>query len=459
MENLRQISVIILNHNGEEFLVDCLDSLIQQDYPKDLIDIVVADNGSTDGSIELIEKKYKDVRIIKNEKNMGFGKGNNLAVAEVDSEFVAFLNNDMRVEKDWLSNLVFAIDEENGIVCTGSKILDWEGEHIDFAGGIVNFMGMGVQKDYKKRVAEVDVANKFIPFACGGAMLIKRDMFLSLGGFDEDYVFYNEDVDLGWRLWLKGLKVKFVADSVAFHRHHGTGDSVFSGAQKRAFCDRNALFTMFKNLSDENLYRFLPISLILGTLRIPAMCGIDTKEFFFNPESDIVKKISDRFELNSENLSWIAAVEDFSRNIVDFSEKRREVQDCRVVSDDKIFSLFGGFCNTGYFGYNFWEEYEQVFQILGGLNLEGSFDTRVGYYKDSEEEQIIMQKQHIKHFESIIFDKDSEIKGLKGSISELEQELEKLENRFSEVEKFALKVKKNIFFKIYAFFRNILSSK
>src|SRR4030042_5309747 len=249
----KSVSIIILNHNGESFLSNCLDSLIKLDYSKDKYEIIVVDNDSKDGSVELIEKNYRDVRLIKNSLNMGFGRANNLAVKEVSSEYIAFLNNDMRVEKDWLSRLVHSIDADNKIVCAGAKILNWDGTLIDFAGGNINFMGAGVQKAYNKPVGEICLKRSYIPFACGGSMLISREVFLEVGGFDEDYTFYNEDTDLGWRLWLYGYKVILEPEAVVYHEHHGTGDKILTQTHKRAFCDRNALFSMFKNLDEKSL--------------------------------------------------------------------------------------------------------------------------------------------------------------------------------------------------------------
>ncbi|MBU1627325.1 glycosyltransferase [bacterium] len=447
---IKDVSIIILNHNGEDFLSNCLDSLVKLDYPKDKYEIIIVDNNSNDGSVELIEKNYGDVRIIKNHVNMGFGKANNLAVREISSDYIAFLNNDVRVEKDWLSNLVNSIDEDNKIVCAGAKILNWDGTLIDFAGGNINFMGAGVQRDYNKAVSETHIERGYIPFACGGSMLISRDVFIDIGCFDEDYTFYNEDTDLGWRLWLYGYKVILEPEAVSYHQHHGTGDKVLTQTHKRAFCDRNALYSMFKNLEEKNLGKFLPLSLLTGILRIPAMAGIDTSSFFFDPANSKNNKPPDVYNIRSHDMSFIAAVEDFARNLPKLMEKRKVVQKRRVISDEDLFSKFDGFFNTGYFSYNYWEEYKNLLQVIDTDDFIQDLKIRQGLFEDVVNEQIELQKEHIKHLEGLIFKKDKIVEPLEKEIEAAKKVIQDLKGKNAELESFALKVHKNPFFKIYA---------
>jgi len=398
MSNYKKVSIVILNHNGEKFLSNCLDSLSGLDYSKDKYEVVIIDNNSSDNSVEFIEKNYPKFKLIKNTKNMGFGESNNFAAKRVESEFIAFLNNDMRVEKDWLSRLISAIDVEKGIVCAGSLILNWEGSEIDFAGGNINFMGFGTQKSYKKSTSDTNLERCFIPFACGGSMLISREVFLDAGGFDEDYTFYNEDTDLGWRLWLYGYRVIFEPDSIAYHHHHGTGDIVLTQTHKRAFCDRNALFTMFKNLDDKNLGRFFPITLMLGILRIPAMTGIDTKKFFFNPELEI-NNLLENYNIRSHDLTWIAAVEDLTKDLPKLLEKREEIQGKRKITDEDLFSRFEGFFNSGYFGYKYWKEFSTIINSFNMDEFTNDTALKIKLNENAENEQIDMQKEHIKNLE------------------------------------------------------------
>jgi len=438
----KSVSIIILNHNGESYLRDCIDSLLALEYPDNKYEIVVVDNNSRDNSIPIVEG-YRSVHLIKNPVNMGFAEANNLAAKRVSSEYIAFLNNDMKVDKKWLSELLSPTDEEDGIACVGSKILNWDGSLIDFAGGNINFMGMGIQKDYNRPASRTPLEKGFIPFACGGSMLISRKVFLDVGGFDKDYVFFNEDVDLGWRLWLYGYKVIFSPDAVSYHRHHGTGERVLTDAQRHAFCDRNSLITMIKNLEEKNLGRFLPITLMLGTLRIPALTGIDTSSFFFDPSDEEGNPSPDTYNVKSRALSWIAAVENVAMNLEKIIEKREEIQKRRVLSDEELFSRFDGFLNTGYFGSRYWQEFKNIIQTLPPCDFGLGAEVFARFKKEAEHEQIELQKEHIKELEGIIFEREKELESAK-------TRLEELKEKNSELESFALKVHKNPLFRIYS---------
>jgi GT2 family glycosyltransferase len=445
----RNVSIIILNYNGEAFLKDCLDSIRNQTYQKELTEVIIVDNNSKDNSVALIEKEYPDVKILKNKKNTGFGKGINIGVENSESAYVAFLNNDMRVDRNWLSKMVDCIDEKKGVICVGSKILNWDGSLIDFGGSNINFMGVGTQKGYKQPNNELKLSREFIPFACGGSMLISRKVFIEIGGFDEDFVFYNEDTDLGWRLWIYGYKIIFEPEAITYHHHHGTGDKLMTSAVKQAFCDRNALYTMLKNLGDDSLSKFLPLALISGMLRIPATCGIDTKRYFFEPSNESFEPPQESFTIESKNLSIIAAIEDISRDFPKIIDKRKKIQAKRVISDSELLSLFKGFLNTGYFSYNYWEEFDKVIHSFPMDELISDSSLKLQLYDASENEQIELQKEHIKHLEGIIFDKKNELESCSGELNTLKNEYDVLMLKFKELEDFALKVHQNPLFKLY----------
>src|SRR5207237_6141361 len=142
-----------------------------------------------------------------------------------------------------------------GAACLASRIKTWDGSALDFIGGGVNYQGHGFQVDYGERSCERDVERKVL-FACGGAMLIRRDVFREVGGFDADYFAYFEDVDLGWRLNLLGREVWYTPRATAFHRHHGTASQVVAH-KLRVLYERNALFTIYKCFEDRDLDRVL----------------------------------------------------------------------------------------------------------------------------------------------------------------------------------------------------------
>ena len=176
------ISVVVLNYNSLAHLQYNLESLQQSDYPRDHLEIVLADNGSTDGSLDWVAAHYPTVRIVRNGANLGFAEGNTVGARAARGEWVAFLNPDTRVKPDWLTELIQLTLHNPDVVCVASRMLTWDGEAIDFADAALNFMGWGCQPGYGSRRLSDFERDKELLFACGGAMLIKRQVFLDAGG-------------------------------------------------------------------------------------------------------------------------------------------------------------------------------------------------------------------------------------------------------------------------------------
>lgn len=277
MSTLPSVSVVVLNYNGQRHLEDCFTSLQALDYPAEKLELVLCDNGSDDGSVAFMRRRFPGVRIIQLEGNHGFAGGNNLAAAAVESDWVAFVNNDMHLEPTWLSALAQAHQDRPEAVCFSTKILSWDGATIDFVGSGINFQGFGFQVDHGKRSSTYDVARRlFSP--CGGAMMIRRDIFQQLGGFDDDYFANYEDTDLGWRLNLLGYEIWFVPDAIAYHRHHGSFDRIRSH-RVRVLYERNSLYTIYKCLDDENLAVALPAAIMLLNEKALGMAGVNVDDF------------------------------------------------------------------------------------------------------------------------------------------------------------------------------------
>jgi len=143
-----KITISIVNLDGENYLKDCLKSIEALNYPQDRIEIIVVDNGSKDNSIKLIEGSFPNVRIIRNHRNEGFAKANNQAADIATGSYIAFLNNDTKVDEKWLVELLRPIYGSSEVICSGSKVLSFDGKSIDFAGGMINFEGKVFQIDY-----------------------------------------------------------------------------------------------------------------------------------------------------------------------------------------------------------------------------------------------------------------------------------------------------------------------
>ncbi len=335
------VSVVVLNYNGKEHLAPCLESLQAIEYARDRLELVVLDNASTDGSCELVRSEFPDVRVIESETNRGFAGGNNLAARAVGGEYVVFLNNDMAVEPGFVSGLIEAVQSRPEVASAAAKILNWDGSAFDFCGGILNFAGHAAQVGFGEPFDE-DAYNDVTStaFACGGAMIVRRDVFLDLGGFDEDYFIYFEDVDLGWRLWLYGWDVVFAPRAVVRHRHHGTM-SRFSNYRRTLLYQRNALATLFKNYSDEHMLRMLSSALLMAT------AGISERAIVRGAVERSVFQVADPRPLDAkqvavekDDIARLLAIYDFVDWLPALREKRAEVQGRRVRSDEELAHLF-----------------------------------------------------------------------------------------------------------------------
>jgi GT2 family glycosyltransferase len=274
---LPTVAVIVLNDNGLQFLDDCFSSLRLLDYPADCLEIVLADNGSIDGSKALARERFPWVRIIELGQNYGFSVANNRAAAEVDSDFVAFLNNDVRVQPGWLMGLVEALEGEPDAVCASAKMLTWDGSQIDFGGTLLSFLGHGRAAGYHDSDLAAYDDVRYILAPCGGAMLIDRRAFLDVGGFDEDFGLTFEDLDLGWRLWSLGHTVVFAPRAVCYHYHFATVGRRPPATMNYLY-GRNALYTIIKNYEQRYLDRVLPLALLMHFKRVylfAQMSGLD----------------------------------------------------------------------------------------------------------------------------------------------------------------------------------------
>jgi len=336
-------SVIIVNLNGRALLADCLDALAAQDYSRDRVEIILVDNGSSDDSVPFVRESYPRVRVIEAGRNLGFAGGNNLGARAATGDYLALINNDARADPRWLRALIEPLEEQPEVACAASKILDQDGQRIDFAGPVMNLYGRSFQIDEGLPAApgSYDQPRELLA-PCGGAMMIRRDVFQKVGGFDEDYVAYFEDLDLGWRLWLYGYKVLFVPQAVAYHRQHQTGAG-FPVEQRYTLSEANALRTVIKNYGEENLWRVLPLSLFMAVKRSLDQAGLDRKRYtlgYPTPSDAQGGVIEPEPQMTRVATSFLVAVDQIADEMPRLLEKRRRIQAARVRSDEKIFARF-----------------------------------------------------------------------------------------------------------------------
>jgi GT2 family glycosyltransferase len=167
------VSVIVLAYNGREHLERCLPTLLEQTYPADRLELLVVDNASADGSADLVEQRFPQVRVVRSGRNLGFAGGNNFGARVARGEYIAFLNQDTRVQPTWIEDLLAPIrrDRQAGdgrLVCTGAKIVSWDGETIDFSGARLNYIGMGSQAGFGQPNRPEDDVERPVLFPAAG---------------------------------------------------------------------------------------------------------------------------------------------------------------------------------------------------------------------------------------------------------------------------------------------------
>ncbi|MEK9628144.1 MAG: glycosyltransferase family 2 protein [Nitrospinota bacterium] len=210
------IAVIVVNWNAGDYLKKCLQSLKTQTLKPTRV--IVVDNASTDESIVGLEDEFDDFEIIKLEENTGFAFANNFAVKKAeDCEWIAFLNPDAFAAPDWLGKLAEATEKFPACGSFGSHMLRHGSNKMDGTGDVYHVCGSAWRRDHDILASRVNRETGEIFSTCAAASLIRKDLFVELGGFDENFFAYFEDVDLGFRLQLKGYGSIYVSDAVVEH--------------------------------------------------------------------------------------------------------------------------------------------------------------------------------------------------------------------------------------------------
>ncbi|GIW08886.1 MAG: glycosyl transferase [Dehalococcoidia bacterium] len=237
-------SVVIVTWNGREWLERCLPAVEAQRGVR--FETIVVDNGSIDGTAELIDRCFRSVRLIRNRDNRGFAPANNQGIAAARGQYVATLNNDAIPEPDWLAALVDACEADNNLAMAASRMVRLDDPTVfDSAGIAPDRFGFAWNLRAGEKVPEREAPREVFG-ACAGAALYRRGMLEDVGLFDERFGSYYEDVDLAWRSQLRGWPGRYIPSAVVRHAHSATGNRLPSA--KRFLLARNRLLTVVKNM-------------------------------------------------------------------------------------------------------------------------------------------------------------------------------------------------------------------
>jgi len=256
------VSIIIVNWNGRKLLEECLASVFAQKTAV-TYECIVVDNGSTDRSVLSISRKYPRVRIIKNDKNVGFAEGNNIGCTQARGTYILFLNNDAIVTKGFLSPLVSILKKNPHIGAVQPKIVQYpDTTLIDSVGSY--FLPTGFLYHFghnKKNNPKYEIASDIFSMK-GACMLIRHDVLDRVGIFGNEYFAYFEETDLCHRIWLAGYRIQYVPDSVIYHIGGKTSLTLPSEyIQYHSY--KNRIYTYLGNFEIMSLVRILPLHIAL----------------------------------------------------------------------------------------------------------------------------------------------------------------------------------------------------
>lgn len=282
------ISVIIVNWNGRECLSRCLDALSKQTFTE--FELIVVDNGSSDFSADMVEQHYRHARLLRQQENLGFAKANNLAAAAARGEWLALLNNDAFPEPRWLEELVEATWRYPDYAGFGScQIQANNPALLDGAGDIYHVVGLSWRRGYGQRLDTFENVSIDIFAPCAAAALFRRARFLEVGGFDEQFFCYCEDVDLAYRMNLRGDRFRYIP-SARVH-HVGSASTGKSSDFAHYHSHRNLVWMFVKNTPDSLFWRYLPGHILLNVVSLIYFFFVGKGGTTWNAKVDAVKRL------------------------------------------------------------------------------------------------------------------------------------------------------------------------
>ena len=305
------ISIIVLNYNAGELLLNCIDSIKKSVYKN--LEIIVVDNISTDKSQEICKEKHPDIKLIQNKKNFGYCEGNNIGIREAKGDFVVILNPDTIVESNWLNELITA-HKEFGDGLYQPKILSLNEDNIiQSTGNMIHVFGFGFARDKGKENITKEEQIEKIGYASGTCLFTSKTVFDKVGLLDDFLFLYHDDLDLGWRAAQLGINSYYVPKSKIFHVE---SYSLKWSAKKFYWLERNRKYCLLTHYS-KNTYKKMNFSLILVDLFVWA---------FYLSKGFLGAKI--KAEL------------DIQKNKELIKKKYTELENMKIIPDDKLIQKF-----------------------------------------------------------------------------------------------------------------------
>lgn len=305
MISTKKVAIILINYKdyAKIFLLDCIESLRTQSYPRDNFKIFIVDNETSEETAAYLKETAPEAELILNKNNDGFAKGNNdgfRRAMEQSFEYLVALNMDTITDREWLAELVKVAQSDDKFGVVQSRIMLWqknnstgqvETDKINSLGNDLHFLGFGYCRGYKKIWQNQIKKAVEIAYASGAAVLIKREVLEKIGEFSEEFFMYHEDTDLSWRARLAGWKIVLAPDSVVWHKYE------FSRSVRQFyFMERNRLIMTLENYKLGSLLLLLPAFVLMeaGLLFYSFINGLwreKLKVYFYFLQSKNLRRI------------------------------------------------------------------------------------------------------------------------------------------------------------------------
>ncbi len=243
---MSNLSIVVPNYNGIGYLKECLETIKNQDCSFNM-EVIVVDNGSTDGSVDYIKEKHPQTVIIENSENLGFSRAINQGIKASNSDYVFLLNNDTALEPECISKLTECMGKDESIFAVASKMVQYDDRgKLDDAGDEYTILGWARKVGEGKSPSSYSQPRETFS-ACAGAALYRRNVFDRIGYFDENFFAYMEDVDISYRARIHGFKCIYCPGAIVYHRTSATSGSRYNEFKIR-LAARNNVYVPYKNM-------------------------------------------------------------------------------------------------------------------------------------------------------------------------------------------------------------------
>ena len=306
------VSIIILNYNAGNLLLECIESVLQTNYQK--FEIIIVDNDSKDDSIDRCKEKFRDVQIIENKKNLGYCEGNNVGIRNAKGEFIAILNPDTVVDSNWLKELIKGYEIFGGGMYQPRFLTTNNHKILQGTGNMINLFGFG----FARNKGDLDEGQfnepERIGYASGTCLFTSKKIIEELDMFDSFLFAYHDDLDLCWRAALKNIKSYYIPSSIVYHPPEGY--TFKWNSFKFYLLERNRQYCLLKHYSRKTYFKMLPALMI-----------IEIGVFFYYLKKGVL-------------LSKFKATLSILKNFKHINVTYKKIQNKRKISDRELIKIF-----------------------------------------------------------------------------------------------------------------------